>query len=190
MRHSFGRAKGFLVLAGFGLLTVSGSIGTANAVTICHYPTGNPGNVQLIDVASQSVPQHVAQHGDAVCGAGSTTCCVTPEHACTDLESDPNNCGSCGNVCPAGATCEHGECVGEVACTGCDLDRPCGLRVDCGDGSGDCNCWVKADRSGCFCGVFDPCSNHPPCDLDDSCPQGLTCVENCCGKLCYPPCGH
>ena len=185
MSQCFDRAKRFLALAGFGLLTVSGGIGTASAMIICHYPPGNPKHAQLIDVASQAVPQHVAQHADVVCGAGSSTCCVTPEHACTDLESDPENCGSCGNICPAGATCEQGECVG---CTGCDLDMPCGFPVACGNGSG--NCWVKADRSGCFCGVFDSCDNHPPCDLDDSCPLGLTCVENCCGRLCYPPCGQ
>src|SRR5512140_1808923 len=143
MTHCFDRAKPFVVLAGFGFFTVVGGVGTARAATICHY---TPGNAQLINVASQAVQQHVAQHGDAVCGAGSSTCCVTPAHACTDLETDPNNCGSCGNVCAAGSTCEHGECVGEVvACMGCDLDVPCGPPVDCGDG---CNCWVKADRSG------------------------------------------
>jgi hypothetical protein len=188
MTHCSDRTKSFVVLAGL-LWIVSGGIGTAHAVKLCHYPPGNPGNVQLINATSQAIPQHVAQHGDVVCGAGSSTCCVTPEHACTDLESDPNNCGSCGTVCSGGSTCEHGECVGEeeVACTGCDLDVPCGPLVGCGNNG---NCWVKADRSGCFCGVFDSCSNHPPCDLDDSCPQGLTCIENCCGKLCYPPCGH
>jgi hypothetical protein len=187
MTHCFDRTKRFLALAAFGLLTVSGGIGTASAATICHYPPGDPADVQLLNVPQQAVPQHVAQHGDAVCGAGSSTCCVTPEHACTDLESDPNNCGSCGNVCPAGATCEQGKCVGEAPPCTVNLDMPCGAPVDCGNG---CNCWVKADGSSGFCGAFDACENHPPCDLDDTCPQGLTCVENCCGKLCYSPCGH
>jgi hypothetical protein len=187
MKHCFDRAKGWLAFGALTVMTVSGGR-TANAVTICHYPPGNPGNAQLTNVSSQSVPQHVAQHGDVVCSAGDTTCCVTPEHACTNLDSDPKNCGSCGNVC-AGGTCVEGECAGaEVTCSGCNLDEPCGPAVFCGDGSGSCNCWVKADRSGCFCGPFDSCDNHPPCDDQGACPDGLTCIENCCGWLCYPAC--
>jgi hypothetical protein len=31
---------------------------------------------------------------------------------CTDVLTDPDNCGGCGNVCPSGATCEDGECAG------------------------------------------------------------------------------
>jgi hypothetical protein len=29
---------------------------------------------------------------------------------CIDGLSDPNNCGSCGNVCPAGQDCVRGSC--------------------------------------------------------------------------------
>jgi hypothetical protein len=186
MRHSFDRTKGWLAFGALAFLTVSGSR-TANAVTICHYPPGNPGNAQLTKVSSQSVPQHVAEHGDVVCAAGNTTCCVTPERACTDLESDPDNCGSCGNVCASG-TCVDGECADAEVRGACDADVPCGAPVGCGDGSGVCNCWVKADGSGGFCGPFDACGNHPPCDELGACPDGLACIANCCGRLCYPAC--
>jgi len=30
---------------------------------------------------------------------------------CTNLQTDEDNCGSCGNVCPAGASCSGGTCA-------------------------------------------------------------------------------
>jgi hypothetical protein len=63
-------------------------------------------------------------------GAGCFAAC---EKKCTDskgvlnfkcfrdcVNSDPNNCGSCGNKCPQGTNCVNGKCVG----TSCDTDLP------------------------------------------------------------------
>ena len=61
------------------------------------------------------------------------------------------------------------------------------MAIDCHNSGGTCNCWVLTDRSGCFCGPFDACANHQPCD-NGRCPTGLCCIENCCGQLCYPTC--
>jgi hypothetical protein len=70
----------------------------------------------------------------------------------------------------------------------CDLEQPCNIAIPC-NGSEGCNCWVLADRSGCFCGPIPLCETLTPCGPGGTCPDGEVCVENCCGKYCYPPCG-
>ena len=40
------------------------------------------------------------------------TCC---DDACVDLQSDPANCGRCGNACPQGRLCRSNECYGWTA---------------------------------------------------------------------------
>jgi hypothetical protein len=56
--------------------------------------------------------------GDQCCSPGSS-CCGLPVGECTDLTSDPFNCGSCGNICPSG-TCCNGSCFaqGSRCCQG------------------------------------------------------------------------
>jgi transcription elongation factor len=78
-------------------------------------------------------------------------------------------------------------CTGESC--GCDLGTPCNFAIDCHNSGGACNCWVLADASACYCGVFDSCSNHQPCASNADCPSGQCCITNCCGSLCYLPCG-
>lgn len=70
----------------------------------------------------------------------------------------------------------------------CDVQQPCNMAIPC-QGSNLCNCWVRFDRTGCFCGPFDACINHEPCGPNGSCPSGQVCISNCCGDLCYAPCG-
>lgn len=42
-----------------------------------------------------------------LCGSACTTLCGT---TCVDLFRDRTNCGSCGNLCPAGKVCNGGSC--------------------------------------------------------------------------------
>ena len=69
--------------------------------------------------------------GAYVCCPTSATCC---NGICTDLNSDPANCGACGFVCPAGI-CANGSCGGcnfpFIACNGVCVD-PTSDRNNCG----------------------------------------------------------
>jgi hypothetical protein len=52
-------------------------------------------------------------HGGAPsCGGGQLACSGT----CIPVDSDPNNCGACGNVCGSGAKCCSGACVTTASC--------------------------------------------------------------------------
>ncbi len=46
------------------------------------------------------------------CPAGQTLCGTT----CRDTNGDVNNCGMCGRICAAGATCSGGLCTGGTGC--------------------------------------------------------------------------
>jgi hypothetical protein len=47
------------------------------------------------------------KNGSCVCPAPNTACGRT----CTNLQSDPNNCGGCGRTCVNGQKCSAGSCI-------------------------------------------------------------------------------
>src|SRR5215204_4664294 len=59
--------------------------------------------------AQQSCPQGQAPNkkGQCTCPAGTDPC----PNGCVDKKQDPENCGHCGTVCPADATCVKGACI-------------------------------------------------------------------------------
>jgi hypothetical protein len=61
------------------------------------------------EVCIRSGPDSVCGcNGAAACFPG-TVCCQTPA-GCYDLQTDSQNCGACGWVCPAGTACQNGTC--------------------------------------------------------------------------------
>jgi hypothetical protein len=84
-----------------------------------------------------------------LCIAGQTLCGTT----CSDLTSDPMNCGACGTSCGPGWTCSNANCVCRAG------------RTVCGTTCAD----LTTDPTNCG-----SCGN--------SCAPGLTCVNGSCVK--------
>ena len=78
--------------------------------------------------------------------------------ACVNLQTDPNNCGFCGEVCPSGQ-CGAGICIEVVG--------PAPAQVVCSDGQADCGAgWIDviSDPANCgFCGNV--CASDAQCFL-------------------------
>jgi Stigma-specific protein, Stig1 len=109
--------------------------------------------------------------------------------ACTDLASDPSNCGACGNVCRPGpledAACFDGTCVylcaeGAVRCGG-----TCTLLEWDPDNCGACGNACPEAAPYCTQGVCSAC--QPGLVLcGDSCVDLESNPDNCgaCGNVC------
>ncbi len=178
----------------------------APKMTICHVPPGNPSNAQLITVGAPAVAAHLRLHGDAVCAAGSSSCCADPSgEVCTNVGSDVNNCGGCNVVCAAGDVCSSGVCTcpiaGDTNCNGTCTDlrndpNNCGACGNvCATGT-TCNAGACSPITGGPCGVIRGDPNAGTAVCGGACPvefpfcgwvQGTTsgeckCVDTMCGQ--------
>jgi hypothetical protein len=119
------------------------------------------------------------------CCANGLTCC---KGQCVDANSDPSNCGACGNACPAGESCNQGTC--ENKCGGssgvsCPPDKPDCCKGQCVDTNSDpsnCGKCVNAcpsDKPLCCKGVcLDPYADTYDCRDCDCLPNSM-----CCGRI-------
>jgi hypothetical protein len=167
------RLKRFVLVTTLALVlggVKSGAAGTVPKVTICHFPPGNPANVQVITVGATAVPAHVRLHNDAVCPAGASNCCFgdkTPS-VCTNFQSDVNNCGECGNVCSlpnATPECTSGACT----------------IASCDPGFGDCN---SDPADGCETSLTSDPNNCGGCGV--VCSAAQVCTSGECVAECAP----
>ncbi len=128
------------------------------------------------------------------CREGYTQCGLR----CIDTTSDPQNCGECDNVCPAGV-CENGHCPGESSLDGSidggETDGPAGDQrsPEASNTHGPIRDGMTGDTlpedtapgdsapgDGVSDGTQDSCT--PPYDTKDSCGRcGLACsaVDDC-----------
>lgn len=121
--------------------------------------------------------------GSASCANGEIACAS----GCSDVRSDPANCGACGQACPSGFQCSQSRC----RCSSASSCGGPGGGVQC-DGQGRCRCNGQDCRTGEVCGANGcVCNGGPGCDGGQSCcPSGCTDLQgdraNCgtCGHAC------
>lgn len=133
-------------------------------------------------------------------GEGSTCCPVT---GCTNVNSDPRNCGECGNDCtdelggrPQGNICVVVEdsprcycgavgvvCTGRRWCTEVTHpDDPCGCKNLDADESNCGRCGNRCpENEECIDGVCLCVTEGRSCDGGQNCCPGLGCVPGSCG---------
>jgi hypothetical protein len=110
-------------------------------------------------------------------------------NVCTDVQTDPNNCGACGVVCGPDEACRFGFCGPIPACAD--------TLVLCGDTCVD----LQSDQRNCgWCGTV--CQNWERCtagvciaDPLPDCPPGLDRCDDFCVDFLHDDgncggCGH
>ena len=167
---------------------------------------------------SSSTPQNKSKSGSSTMPVGTTSAMVTGTKGlcspgqtscrgiCRDLRTDNGNCGSCGNTCPSGQTCQNSGCIlpgtaTPVVSTSAPVtlvsDISCsGRQTLCGNSCVD----LFTDKKNCgvcgrTCGSQEICVSArcgPACTKSGTSLCGDTCVDldtdmnNCgaCGTEC------
>jgi hypothetical protein len=139
--------------------------------TRCSYAC-NPGFTECGGLCVMCPDGGVCSGTSCVCPGGMTPCGPAPG-VCSNLQEDPDNCGSCGFTCISGSTCTSGKCL----CSG-SSSRPCG---NCGTQTRTCN------ANGTWSG-WSTCSGQGTCapGSRQSCEQNgtQTCGSNCKWGAC------
>jgi hypothetical protein len=165
-----------------GTATLSGGFYTATLHHLCYHTA----SCQEMGGTCQSCG------GNAMCGDG-----------CTDTDNDPNNCGTCGHVCPDLAICVVGMCStlcvdGQSMCDGSCVDSSsdpsncgtCGMTCPDGEACVDGNCTPCADSGGTECdGDCTDLGTDPyNCGMcDNSCPGDQFCADGACIAMVTEP---
>jgi hypothetical protein len=114
------------------------------------------------------------------CSRGTNLCGLS----CVVTESDDNNCGRCGVVCPSGSSCKQGACTcSNEAETVCD-----GLCVNTQTSAADCGACDAPCPDGVAC-LQGACAIACPDDMiacGNSCVDPMTTKEHCglCNQVC------
>ena len=126
--------------------------------------------------------------GSGACGSGQMEC----NGACADIQTDSENCGTCGYVCDTGMACQGASCVcatGYVSCSGqCVLSNSdhCGASCAACQGSDVCSngqCSSSCGSGSTTCPDRTCSSNSDPGHCGSSCTvcgTGATCTNGTC----------
>jgi hypothetical protein len=123
--------------------------------------------------------------GDTVClqkGKNPQCGCPSPTqlcgtNQCVNTQTDSSNCGSCGNACAAGQSCQGGQCVVSCGSGTCPATAPqCCQGI--GDAANQIACCPPPDISTCAHGV----GGRPICGPPGQCGEFVTCssTTQCC----------
>ena len=143
--------------------------------------------------------------GAAAGGTGATSSCPSGQElcgtACINVATSANNCGACGQACPAGFSCQDRLCrcsqadqcgsgnsvecsgTGRCGCAGnsCEVGETCtgnGGNVSCSCNGGDA---CDKDRLCCPAGCVNPASDEDNCGAcGHKCASGQTCNKGQC----------
>ncbi|KAF4624962.1 hypothetical protein G7Y89_g13209 [Cudoniella acicularis] len=102
-------------------------------------------------------------------------CATTCSSGCTDLTSDDNNCGACGNICGTGLICGQSVCVSPTIYDCTNTGGACGGT--CGG-----TCFDDITGQG-YCKVNLPCAGLISCVTGADCASTI-CLSNACGQVC------
>lgn len=135
-----------------------GEKATSSSAGVTLFSPLNP-NVNANECGSEGVACDITRgqvcvSGTCVCSYSGTTYC--PTIGCVDLLHSDTSCGTCGNACTDGFTCNNGTCV-------CIGDAVCG---------GSC---VDLYTNSSHCG-----------DCGSACPPGQSCVNARCAVTAPP----
>jgi hypothetical protein len=116
-------------------------------------------------------------------------CC---EGSCTDFNSDPLNCGTCGWTCLSGASCTGGGCSNPCDGGVCPAGTTCiggsCAPSDCGPASDGVYCGYPGGSICCGGECVDTSADSLNCGgCGNACPQGQSCLLYQCGSVA--PCG-
>ncbi len=106
---------------------------------------------------------------------------------CIDVDYDNDNCGSCGNSCLEGDSCEGGTCVGFGVCNACledSMDGDCKSAYDACEADPDCS-GLTACLQGCD---STECQNQCGNDFPDGIELYNAAIACVCEDACYDEC--
>jgi hypothetical protein len=149
------------VAAAFGATTAQAA--PAEKVTICHFPPGNPENVQTITISLNAWPAHELLHGDLffpcdedcdeVCDDGNAcTQDVDPTAEDCTCIAEPRPPVDCGDT----TSCTIDSCDPDIGCVNtpvvCDEEEECQVGACSEEAGGQCVYTQSPDGTECSFG--------------------------------------
>ena len=171
-------------------------------------PNNNAWSAEIGDRCQAGPPTSINGFAVQMEWSNARRTCIGTACGCGDFTTDSNNCGACGNVCPANSTCVNSQCECQPGFTRCG--NQC---VDTTSNSGNCGACgrvcaalnYQCINSNCVCPApYTTCSNGSCVDTQGDphncggcgivCASGYTCeaghcirTRSCANLHCNPP---